>query len=115
MGIFGDDKKQDERIAALEGHVRMLTETVQAAQVDLTRGHIAILELQAKIDKKVSAADVDPAIVKLNKELGEARVKLDKSSAAASESWAELQGGVRDSFEKLSTSVQQAYDRIKKG
>jgi len=115
MGIFGDDKKQDERIAALEGHVRTLTETVQAVQADLARGHIAILELRAKTDEKVSAADVDPAIAKLNKDLGQAREKLDKASAAASESWAELQGGVRDSFEKLRTSVQQSYDRIKKG
>ena len=58
-------------------------------------------ELQAKIDGKVSATDVDPAIVKLNKDLGEARTELDRASAAASESWAELQGGVRDSFDKL--------------
>ena len=115
MGIFGDDKKQDERIAALEGHVRKLTETVQAVQVDLAQGRIAILELQAKIDNKVSAADVDPAIAKLNEDLGEARKKLDKASAAASESWVELQNGTRDSFERLRTSVQQAYDRIKKG
>ena len=115
MGIFGYDKKQDERIAALEGHVRKLTETVQAVQADLAQGHIAILELQAKTDEKVSAADVDPAIVKLNKDHGEARTELDKASAAASEGWAELQDGVRDSFENLRTSVQQAYDRIKKG
>ena len=35
MGIFGDDKLQDQRIAALESHVRSLTETVQANQADL--------------------------------------------------------------------------------
>ena len=35
MGIFGDDKLQDERIAALENHVRTLTETVQANQADI--------------------------------------------------------------------------------
>ncbi len=32
MGIFGDDKLQDERIAALEEHVRVLTQTVQFGQ-----------------------------------------------------------------------------------
>ena len=114
MGLFADDKLQDERIAALEEHVRVLTENVQANQVDLAEGRIAILGLQAKVDEKVSAADVDPTIVKLNQELGVARQQLEEASAAASESWRKLQGGVRDSFEKLRTSVQQAYDRIKK-
>jgi hypothetical protein len=86
MGIFGDDKLQDERIAALESHVRMLTETVQANQADLAEGRIAILKLQAQIDEKVSASDVDPTIVKLNQELGIARQELEEASKAASES-----------------------------
>ena len=50
MGIFGDDKLQDQRIAALERHVRTLTETVQANQADLAAGWIAILALQAQVD-----------------------------------------------------------------
>ena len=28
MGLFGDDKRQDERLDALEQHIRVLTETV---------------------------------------------------------------------------------------
>ena len=115
MGIFGDDKKQDERIAALEDHVRALTETVQANQLDLAEGRIAILGLQAKVDEKISAADVDPTIVKLNEDLATARQELDKTSAAASESWAKLQGGVNDVFESLSTSMRSAYDKLKQG
>jgi hypothetical protein len=113
MGIFGDDKKQDERIAALEDHVRALTETVQANQLDLAEGRIAILALQAQVDEKVSAAEVDPTIVKLNKDLGEARRQLEEASDAASESWATLQTGVQDAFETLRTSVRKAADRIK--
>ena len=113
MGIFGDDKKQDERIAALEEHVRALTETVQANQLDLAEGRIAILALQAKVDEKVSAADIDPAMVKLNQELGVARRQLEQASAAASESWATLQTGVQGAFETLRTSVREAADRIK--
>ena len=115
MGIFGDDKLQDERIAALESHVRMLTETVQANQADLAETQIAILGLQARVDEKISAADVDPTIVKLNEELATARQELDKTSAAASESWAKLQGGVNDAFESLSTSMRSAYDKLKQG
>ena len=113
MGIFGDDKKQDERLAALEDHIRALTETVQANQLDLAEGRIAILGLQAKVDEKVSAADVDPAMVKLNQELGVARQQLEEASAAASESWATLQKGVQETFESLRTSMREAADRIK--
>lgn len=115
MGIFGDDKLQDERLDALENHIRELTQTVQANQADLAETQIAILGLQAKVDEKISAADVDPSIVKLNEELATARQELDKTSAAASESWAKLQGGVNDAFESLSTSMRSAYDKLKQG
>lgn len=113
MGIFGDDKLQDERIAALEGHVRLLTETVQANQADLVVAHIAILTLQAETDEKVALADVDPAVIELNEDLGRAREELERSKAAATESWATLQGGVNDAFETLRTSVQKAYSKAK--
>ena len=111
MGIFGDDKLQDERLEALEGHVRALTQTVQANQADLAEAHIAILQLQAEVDDKVSEADVDPAVVSLNEDLGRAREELERSKAAASESWATLQGGVNDAFESMRTSVQKAYSK----
>ncbi len=114
MGIFGDDKLQDERIAALEGHVRELTQTVQANQTDLAEARIAILKLQAEVDEKVSATDVDPAIVDLNEELGKAREELERSKGAASESWANLQGNVNNAFDSLRTSVKEAYDKVKK-
>ncbi len=102
-------------IAALEQHVRALTETVQANQVDLAAGWIAILVLQAQVDEKVSSSDVDPTLGELNQQLAAAREQLEKSSTAASESWATLQGGVRDSFETLRASVNQAAERAKKG
>jgi hypothetical protein len=115
MGIFGDDKMQDRRLDALENHVRALTETVQANQVDLAASCIAILTLQAEVDEKVSAGEVDPTIGKLNDQLSTARTKFAESSAAASEGWATLQDGVRQSFETLRKSVHEASDRMKKG
>ncbi len=115
MGIFGDDKLQDERLGALENHIRELTQTVQANQADLAETRIAILGLQARIDEKVSAADVDPTIVTLNEELATARKELEKSSAAASESWATLQSGVNDAFESLRQSVKSAHERLTQG
>lgn len=114
MGIFGNDKEQDERIEALEAHVRLLTQIVQETQGDLARSGIAILALKAQVDEKVSAEEVDPAIVKLNDQLATARVELEKSSTAASEGWNELQGGVRDAFKTLRKSVDQAYDKFTK-
>jgi hypothetical protein len=114
MGIFGDDKLQDERLDALEKHIRELTQTVHANQADLAETRIAILGLQAKVDEKISAADVDPSIVKLNEELATARQELEKTSAAASESWAKLQGGVNDAFKSLSKGVHDAFEKIKK-
>ena len=115
MGIFGDDELQDQRIAALENHVRVLTETVQANQADLAAGWIAILELRAKVDEKISASDVDPTLTALSKQLGEARKELERASASASEGWATLQSGVRQSFETLRASVNQAAEKIQKG
>ena len=115
MGIFGDDKLQDERLEALEGHVRALTQTVQANQADLVEAHIAILQLQAEVDDKVSEADVDPAVVKLNEDLGKAREELERSKAAAAEAWTKLQGGVNDAFESLRESVKKASSEAKQG
>jgi hypothetical protein len=113
MGLFADDKLQDERLAALENHVRLLTEAQQATQAELVETRIEVLGLRAGLDEKVSAADVDPTIVKLNKELGEAREELSKASAAASESWATVQTGVNDALETLNKSVREAYDKLK--
>mgnify|MGYP001011485409 CR=1 FL=1 len=132
MGIFADDEQQDRQIAAIESRLgelaqtvqdhqsnvgdqlRDLTQLVQANQADLVEASIAILQLQARLQEKVSVSDIDPAVVGLNEDLGKARADLEKSRAAASESWATLQTGVNNSFESLRASVREAYDRAKK-
>lgn len=114
MGIFGDDKGQDERIDALEAHVRGLTTTVQATRAELAEARIALLTLQAGLDEKVSVGDVDPSMVELNEKLGKARAELEQSKAAASDSWAKLKDGVDDALDKLRTSVESAYEKAKK-
>ncbi len=125
MGLFGDDKRQDERLDALEQHIRAVTETVQRNQLDIAACRIGILAVQAEIDaaaeaiqsrldEKVSTDDVDPVLQELNKELGEARVRLEESSQAAAETWSTLQGGLRDAFETLRTSVNGAADSAKR-
>lgn len=112
MGIFGDDSRQNERLDALEAHVRVLTEAVRNNQADLTACTIGLLSLADQVEGKVSADDVDPAIAELNQQLGEARADLESSSDAASESWATLQAGITESFETLRKSVQEASERL---
>lgn len=125
MGLFGDDKRQDERLDALEQHVRVLTETVQQNQLDTAACRIGILAIQAEIeaaaeaiqnrlDEKVSTGAIDPVLQELNVELGQARVRLEESSQAAVETWGTLQGGLRDAFETLRTSVDEATKSAKR-
>ena len=112
MGLFADDKHQDERLDALEAHVRDLTESTHQIQLDLASGRIAIIQLQAKIDEKISPEDVDPTLIELNDSLAEARKRSQEISAAAKESWATLQSGAREAFEKLRSSVEKASLRL---
>ncbi len=87
MGIFGDDKLQDQRIAALERHVRALTETVQTSQVDLAAGWIAILSLQAQVDEKVSSADIEVTDQDGDSAIEHARERGQTDIVALLESW----------------------------
>ena len=45
MGLFADDDKQDQRLDALESHVRALTETVHRLQIDTSELQLLILAL----------------------------------------------------------------------
>ena len=125
MGLFGDDKKQDERLDALEQHIRVLTETVQQNQLDIAACRIGILAVQAEIDtaaeaiqkrldEKVSTKDVDPVLQQLNAELGQARAQYEESSEAAEETWTTLQGGLREAFDTLRNSVEDAAESAKR-
>jgi hypothetical protein len=125
MGLFGDDKRQDERLDALEQHIRVLTETVQQNQLDIAGCRIGILAIEAQIevaaeaiqkrlDEKISADEVDPIVQELNTKLGQARQRLEESSQAAEETWSTLQRGMRESFKKLRSSVDEAAESAKR-
>ena len=125
MGLFGDDKRQNERLDALEQHIRVLTETVQQNQLDITACRIGILGIQAEIDlaaeaiqkrldEKVSTDSIDPVLHELNAELGQARARLEESSQAAVETWSTLQGGLREAFDTLRTSVDETAESAKR-
>ena len=125
MGLFGDDKKQDERLDALEQHIRVLTESVQQNLLDTAGCRIRILAIESEmeaaaeaiqkgLDKKISTDEVDPVVQELNSKLGQVRQRLEESSQAAEETWTTLQGGLRDAFETLRTSVDEASKSAKR-
>ncbi len=108
MGLFGDDELQDERLNALENHLRRLTEAVQQNQLDLAASQIKVLGLEAQIGEKVTAADVDPMVNDLNEKLGKAREVIEEASKAAEGSWVALQSGVSESVGILRSSIEAA-------
>lgn len=115
MGLFGNDKEQDARIDALENHVRTISETIQENQLDLIKLRIALIRVEKQLGEKVSSADIDPAIVELNKQLGVARDEYDRMSTAAMESWATLHEGTSDALSTLRKSVETAAEQIEQG
>ena len=125
MGLFGDDARQDERLDALELHVRAVTEAALQNQLDVAECRIGMMAIQAEIEAaveaiqeqlegKVSTGEIDPAINELNQELGMARERLEESSQAAVDTWATLQDGLFESFETLRESVSKAAESAKR-
>ncbi len=111
MGLSGNDEQQDQRLDALESHIRDLTETVQKNQLDMSGIQIQLIRLESQIGGKVSEEDVDPVIVELNEKLGVARRQLAEASSAAADSWATLQAGVAEAVDTLRTGIQNAAEQ----
>jgi hypothetical protein len=114
MGIFGNDKEQDARIDALEAHVRAISEAIQQNQLDVIKLGIGLIRMEAMVNDKVDADDVDPAIVSLNEQLGVAREEYQRMSAAAADSWATLHAGATTAVDSLRDSVEEARERIER-
>ncbi len=111
MGLFGNDEQQDQRLDALESHVRALTETVQNNQLDTSGIQIQLIKLEAQIGGKLSEGDIDPTIIELGEQLGIARRQLGEASAAAAESWSTLQAGVTEAAATLRAGIQNAAEQ----
>ena len=112
MGLFGNDKEQDARIDAMEEFVRALAEAVHQNQLDSITLGVALVRMEAQISGKVSAADVDPALVAFNEQVGVAREEAKRAADAASDSWATLQAGATDALITLRASADAAKARI---
>ena len=112
MGIFSHFKEQEQRLDALEAHVRAMTEVVQQNQLDIASGLVALLALQSQIDTKVDVAEVDPAVAVMNAEIGVAREEYLQAAAAAEDRWVELQAGVQSKLTELRAKAEEARKKI---
>ena len=112
MGLFGNDDEQDARLDALESHVRNLSDVSQRTQLDVATLTVKLIGLQAQVDDKLSPDDFDPSIIALNDQLATARRELEKTSAAASDSWSTLHAGASDALNTLRNSVDEASNEL---
>jgi uncharacterized membrane protein HdeD (DUF308 family) len=104
---------QDRRIEILERHVRAGARTLQEVQAQLA-DHIAmLLALENEVRKKLSTAEVDPAILELNRNLGEARQRMQAAATATRESWDRTQNEATGAFEELRKSAAVVAGRLK--
>ena len=98
---------------------------MQQNQLDIAGCRIGILAIesqmdaaaeaiQKRLDEKIGTDEVDPVVQELNDKLGQARQRLEESSAAAEETWTTLQGGVRDAVSTLRSSVDEASETAKR-
>ena len=72
-----------------------------------------LLALDNELRKKVSSSEIDPAIRKLNQNMGEARELMQEVASATKESWDKTQNEAYAAFEKLQKSTEDITNRLK--
>ena len=99
MDLFGL-KEHEQRHEQVERHLRRLIEQVAQLTIDLGETRMQLRELALEVQGKVSADEVDPALVALNEGIQRAREQLGESQEAAEDAWDglsdELDDAVRD-------------------
>ena len=112
MSLFGNDKEQDARLDAIEEWLQGLTAVVQKNHLAASELRIDFLQLQSRVDSKLSEEDFDPTMIQLNDRLAQARVKYEAARAAAAENWTSLQNSAMQALEELDRELQEASDRM---
>lgn len=117
LGVTGRDALeylQDNRLEALERHVRAGLGALQEAQVALV-GHTAmLLALDNELRKKASTSDIDPAIRGLNTQLGAAREKMQETTEAGAEAWSVAQDEANKAFDALRKNAAEVSAKLQK-
>jgi len=119
MGLFGNDKEQDDRLSSMEEWLQGLTGVVQKnhlatsqLRIDLLQLQSSVKKLQSNVSEKLSEEDFDPAVIQLNDQLAKARVKYEEAKSAAAENWTSLQNNAMQALEDLDRQLQEADERM---
>lgn len=112
MGLFSHFEELEQRVDAVEEFVRALAQSVQRNSIDIASGMSTLLALQTQLNQKISAAEVDPAIGKINAQIGVARDQYAAASEVAAEGWLQLQSGMDDALNAMRASVEAARQKL---
>jgi len=112
MSIFGADKEQDQRLDAIEEHLRTLTDDLARARLGIAGNRAVVLGLQATIEEKLQADDFDPAIMEFSEQLGKARVVFGQVEAATNEQWVAMQGQLSESLDAAEAFLEEAAEKL---
>ena len=107
MSIFGADKKQDERLDAIEEHLRAVTGDLARARIAIANIRADIMSLKSALREKVAADDLDPAILDFNENLGKARVTYERLEQATLEQWDSAQQQLSDSLKSMEEVLEE--------
>ena len=104
MDLFGI-KEHDERHDEAERQLRRLIEQVAQLSIDLSMTRAELRALTNVVEGKVSAAEIDPSITKMNEDIKAARAKLEEAQAAADEEWGQINDELAKSVEDLRSQL----------
>jgi len=104
---------QDTRIEMLERHGRERARALQETQAILADHTAMLLALDNELRKKISASEVDPAIAELNRDLGEARKRLQDAISATKDTWDKTQDEANAAFRELMRKAEETTGRLK--
>ena len=100
MDLFGL-KEHEQRHEQVERHLRRLIEQVAQLTIDLGETRMQLRELALEVQGKVSADEVDPALVEMNEGIQRAREQLGETQEAAEDAWGELSDELDDAVQDL--------------
>lgn len=103
MDLFGI-KEHDGRHDEVERQLRRLIEQVAQLSIDMGVVRTELRSLALKAEGVV--AEIDPAIISLNKGISEARLKLAEAQGAAEETWADVADELTASIDSLRTNIE---------
>ncbi|MDJ0837272.1 MAG: HdeD family acid-resistance protein [Acidobacteriota bacterium] len=117
LGTFGGDAialYQNQRLGAIEEHLRSGLQALQTAQAAQVAHTLALLALAEEVGKKVSQDEVDPAVRKLHDLLGEARKEMERTAEAGAETWADAQKEANRIFGELQKNTGELIAGLQK-